>query len=99
VASWLEQLEGAGSAILGAVADGAAVRIKDEITQEKPAEGAGNRPEMQYSTDIQQPIDGPGSKQTINGAAGAFSNVWSQYKWWIAGGLGIVGYLAIKGGR
>jgi len=98
MAGWLESLEDFGSSILDAAAEGAAGRIKRELNPDAP-HNPSDRPETQYDTQIQEPYDGPESNRPVGGAAVAIRDTWNQYKWWIAGGLGVVAYMAIKGGR
>jgi hypothetical protein len=97
MANWLESLERFGSGVIDAATEGVADRIKSELNPDAPNDPAG-RPETQYDTTIQQPLDGVEAGKD-QGVENAFGRVWSQYKWWIAGGLGITAYLAWKGGR
>lgn len=98
MANWLESLEGLGGAVIDSASEGLASRIKRELNPDAPHDPT-NRPETQYDTRIEEPVDGPESMNPARGAAAAFNDVWGQYKWWIAGGLAVVGYLAIKGAR
>lgn len=99
MASWLESLEELGSSVTDSVSDGLssglADRIKSELNPDSPANPA-DQPEKQYDTTSREPIDGP---EQTEGPALALQSTINQYKWWIAGGLGIVAYMAIKGAR
>lgn len=96
MAGWLESLENFGSGILGATQEGIAERIKSELNPDAPRNPV-DRPETQYDTQITEPVDGPESHRPVGGAGAAMRDTWNQYKWWIAGGLGVVAYMAIKG--
>lgn len=98
MASWLESLENFGGSVLDAAAEGVTGRIKQELNPDAPNDPR-NRPETQYDTALNAPVDGPESQRPLAGAGVAFQETWNQYKWWIAGGLGIVAYMAIKGAR
>lgn len=91
MAGWLEQLEGVGGSLLDAASEGLASRIKSELNPEAPTDPV-NRPETQYDTQIEEPIDGPEAYR----AQGGVQDVWGQYKWWIVGGLSLTAYLALK---
>jgi hypothetical protein len=91
MAGWLEVLEGYGGDLLDAASEATSQRIKDEITQAAPNNPA-DRPETQYDTQIEDPNDGP--EQYRNG--GKVADIWGQYKYWIAGGLLITGYLVVR---
>lgn len=98
MASWLEKLENFGGSVLDAATESVASRIKQELNPDAPDDPM-NRPETQYDTALTAPVDGPESQRPVAGASVAFRETWNQYKWWIAGGLGIVAYMAIKGAR
>ncbi|MFL1484900.1 hypothetical protein [Marinobacter sp. LN3S78] len=95
MANWLEELEQFGTGILGATQEGLAARIKQELGAAAPANAA-DRPETQYDTTVQEPLDGPEQSQGVNRA---LDDLWGRYKWWVVGGLGITAYLAFKGAR
>lgn len=95
MANWLEELEEFGTGILGAVRDGLSHKIKEELGAAAPYSPT-DRPETQYDTHLQQPLDGP---ESTRGVGAAFDDVWANYKWWVIGGLGVTAYLAFKGAR
>jgi hypothetical protein len=94
MASWLERLEGYGGDLLDAASEAASARIKQEIAPAAP-DNAADRPEMQFDTQLDEPMTGPEQYRTGSMAR----DIWGQYKWWIAGGLAITGYLAVRGQR
>ncbi|MDX1800402.1 MAG: hypothetical protein R3303_05680 [Marinobacter sp.] len=96
MADWLETIQQTGSTLLNATTDAAAARIKSELGPQAPSAPA-SRPETQYDTNIQQPVDGPEANKPATGVSATVGQVWGQYKWWIAGGLAITGYLYLKG--
>lgn len=98
MAGWLESLEQFGTSVIDAGSEAVAGRIKRELNPDAPYDPE-NRPETQYDTQIEESVDGPESMRATGGAAEAFNDVWGQYKWWIAGGLAVTAYLAIKGAR
>lgn len=95
MASWLEQLGGdlseATSTIIGAGAGKLASKLEGDKTP--PAD----RPERQYDTEIAQPTNGPASQ--VKNPASEFAEAFNQYKWWAAGALALVAFMAIKGAR
>ena len=95
MANWLEELEEFGTGILGAAKDGLAYKIKSELGAVAP-NNPSDRPETQYNTTVQQPVDGP---ESTRGVSAAMDDVWAKYKWWVIGGLGVTAYLAFKGAR
>lgn len=95
MAGWLESLENFGTSIIDAGSEAVAGRIKQELNPDAPNDPA-NRPETQYDTQIQEPVDGPEATQ---GAARAISSTLSQYKWWIAGGMAVTAFLALRRAR
>lgn len=95
MAGWLESLESFGGSVLDAASEGVATRIKSELNPDAPNDPV-NRPETQYDTQIEEPVDGPESMKSQGGASAAFRDVWGQYKWWIVGGLGVTAYLAMR---
>lgn len=95
MANWLEELEEFGTGLLGATQEGLAAKIKEELGVAAPYNPS-DRPETQYDTTVEQPIDGP---EATKGVSGAMDDLWAQYKWWVIGGLGITAYLAFKGAR
>lgn len=99
MANWLEELEKFGGSVLDAASEGVSSRIKRELDPDAPTDPAG-RPETQYDTRIEEPVDGPESMKTGAGnVLRAFDDTWGQYKWWIAGGLAVTAYLAIRRAR
>jgi len=96
---WLESLEQLGASAFDSVSEGLssglADRIKSELNPDSPSAPA-DQPEKQYNTTTTQPVDGPEQTQ---GAANSIQSTLNQYKWWIAGGLGIVAFMAIKGSK
>lgn len=92
MAGWLESLETFGSSVLDAASEGVATRIKSELNPDAPRDPV-NRPETQYDTQLTEAVDGPESQRPIAGAGQSVRDVIGQYKWWIAGGLGVTAYL------
>lgn len=98
MAGWLESLEDFAAGVLDATSEAIGDRIKTELNPDGPYDPV-NRPETQYDTQIEEPVDGPESQRPVAGAGQAIGEVWAQYKWWVAGGLGVVAFLALKGAR
>lgn len=93
MAGWLESLESFGGNLLNAASEGLADRIKTELNPDAPHDPV-NRPETQYDTQLQEPVDGPESNRPVGGAAESAAAVLGKYKWWLAGGLGVVAFLS-----
>ena len=93
MASWLEELDGFGKGLLGAVGSGAAERIKSELA-DKPSKS--DQPETQIPVTIQRPLDGPASKSAPN--SGGFMAAVDRYKYAL-GGVAVLGVLLMIRGR
>jgi hypothetical protein len=76
--------------VLDAASEATADRIRQEIAPAAPRNPV-QRPETQYDTLIEEPVDGPESSATASG----IRSVWNSRKWWIVGGLSITAGLLI----
>lgn len=98
MAEWLERVEGIGGSLLDVIGDGATASLEKAVMPKQSApDKPADRPEAQYPTEMKLPESGPEGRRVSLGKT--LKETVEDHKWYAAGALALVAFLAIRGAR
>lgn len=99
MAGWLEAIGETGTDLIGVAGEVAGDRLRNEGKTRNP-DRPKEQPEKQYDTTVQRPLSGQRDNrdQTISIEA-QMREALADYKWYAAGGLALVAFMAWRGAK
>ena len=97
MAGWLEQFEGIGKGLLDVAGEGASKQLERAVSPREAPDSPEDRPEQQYDVTVVEPESGPEARTSA--VQKQMRDALDQYKWWAAGGLALVAFMAWRGAR
>ena len=99
MAQWMEALTKSGTDLIGTGGDVLGDVLRNEVTggNGRNPDRPKDQPEKQYDTEVQYPDSGQSDAQA--GPVEQMRSAVNEYKWYAAGALAVVAFIAWRGAR